>query len=184
MIDYKILDESINYYSEFGFQRIELPWTVTQAISDITKPKDVEDVFYIPAKKKTLVGSGEQGFLYLYNKGFLPKGRFQGITPCFREDIFDFLHTKYFVKNELIDTLNVSEGNLSKIALISLDFFRKYLPESIIKVTGDGYDIEWEGNELGSYGIRKCDFLTWIYATGAAEPRLSNLISLRNGTRS
>ena len=38
--------------------------------------------------------------------------------------------------------------------------------------------------ELGSYGIRTCDYLKWIYGTGCAEPRLSRvlkLIELKNG---
>jgi hypothetical protein len=38
MIDYARLDRSLNFYEEAGFKRIELPWTVTKAISGITKP--------------------------------------------------------------------------------------------------------------------------------------------------
>jgi len=37
-----------------------------------------------------------------------------------------------------------------------------------------------EGYELGSYGIRECEFLTWIYGTACAEPRTSKLITLYN----
>ena len=44
--------------------------------------------------------------------------------------------------------------------------------------TETGFDIEINGNELGSYGIRSCEFLEWIYGTGCAEPRTSNLIQL------
>ena len=50
----------------------------------------------------------------------------------------------------------------------------------IIK-TDIGYDITINGEELGSYGIRKCEFLKWIYGTGCAEPRLSTLIKKYNG---
>ena len=36
--------------------------------------------------------------------------------------------------------------------------------------------------ELGSYGIRECEFLKWIYATGCAEPRIRKIINLyKNG---
>lgn len=35
-------------------------------------------------------------------------------------------------------------------------------------------------NELGSYGIRECEYLKWIYATGCADPRLSKIINLYN----
>jgi hypothetical protein len=128
---------------------------------------------------KVLVASGEQSFLYLYLKGFLPKGRFQTVTPCFRYESFDFLHTKYFIKNELIDTANVSDKNLQNIIEVCLDFFQKYLPESKAVKTDFGWDIEWMGYELGSYGIRSCEFLDWIYATGVAEPRFSSLINLK-----
>lgn len=79
MINYKILDESINFYEKSGFSRVESPWTVTQQISQITKPQDKID-FEIKHNGKVLVASGEQSFLYLYLKGFLPKGRFQTVT--------------------------------------------------------------------------------------------------------
>jgi methylmalonyl-CoA/ethylmalonyl-CoA epimerase len=52
------------------------------------------------------------------------------VTPCFRYESFDFLHTKYFIKNELIDTGDVTEKNLQNIIGVCLDFFQKYLPES------------------------------------------------------
>jgi len=35
---------------------------------------------------------------------------------------------------------------------------------------------DYNGVELGSYGIRECKFLKWIYGTGCAEPRLSQVI--------
>lgn len=181
MINYNIISDSIEYYQILGFQRIESPWTVTEAISDITKPKDKSQEFFLSKKNKVLVASGEQSFLYLYLKGFLPKGRFQTVTPCFRDDSFDTTHSKYFIKNELIDTLNVSVDNLENIVENSLGFFKRYLPESEIIKTDEGYDISWRDIELGSYGIRECEFLKWIYATGVAEPRLSNTINFKNG---
>lgn len=38
------------------------------------------------------------------------------------------------------------------------------------------YDLMYRDVELGSYGIRKCDFLTWVYGTGVAEPRLTRTL--------
>ena len=64
MIDYGLIDKSIKYYEKKGFQRIESPWTVTQAISDITKSKGVRD-FRLANTEKVLVASAEQSFLYL-----------------------------------------------------------------------------------------------------------------------
>ena len=72
MIDYARLDRSLNFYEEAGFKRIEAPWTVTKAISSITKPQGKTD-WEIMGKDKVLVASGEQSFLYLYLKGFLLK---------------------------------------------------------------------------------------------------------------
>lgn len=174
MINYLNLHESTIFYEQKGFTRIEAPWTVTKAISEITKPKGTSD-YSITEKSKVLVASGEQSFLYLYLKDFLPKGTFQTITPCFRNDLFDKTHTKYFMKNELIDTKDVSLKRLQEIIEICHSFFNKKLNDQV-KVINTGkntFDIEYKGVELGSYGIRSCEYLEWIYATGCAEPRLS-----------
>lgn len=180
MIDYSLLHKSFEYYQSKGFQRIESPWTVSKKVDDITKPEERLS-FQLKHNDKCLVGSGEQSFLYLYLKGFLPKGKFQTITPCFRFEAFDFLHTKYFMKNELIQTDEVDHTQLLKVVDISLEFFRSYFPEAKVMQTCNqpmeqSYDIEIDGIELGSYGIRKCDFLVWIYGTGCAEPRMSSLM--------
>lgn len=180
MINYDILNESLSFYKKFRFERIELPWTVTKEISDITKPSGCDD-FTIIEKNKVLVASGEQSFLYLYCKGFLPKGRFMGITPCFRNDSFDALHTKYFMKNELIVTDVVTSDELQKVIDLSMAFFSVYVDVRLIKTeTSDIESFDIVSNksdvELGSYGIRKCDFLHYIYGTGVAEPRLSSTV--------
>lgn len=181
MINYKTISESIDFYEKNNFIRIESPWTVSEYIDNITKP--IENIsFQLKHNDKCLVASGEQSFLYLYLKDFLPKGQFQTVTPCFRYDSFDYSHTKYFIKNELIKTDVVNSFELEKIINICFDFFKTYIPEIEIVETNVGFDIEYKGNEIGSYGIRECEFLKWIYATGCAEPRLSKIISLyRNG---
>ena len=176
MINYKILDDSIHFYEQKGFKRIESPWTVTKYIDDITKPKG-QISFQLKHNDKCLVASGEQSFLYLYLKDFLPKGSYQTITPCYRYEGFDFLHTKYFMKNELIKTDVVNGRELENIVSNSYEFFSTFFKEGLnVKKTNEGFDIEYKGNELGSYGIRSCEFLEWIYGTGVAEPRLSNLL--------
>ena len=126
MINYKLLNDSIEYYEEKGYSRVESPWTVTKEISSITKPDDKMD-FELVHNGKVLVGSGEQSFLYLYLKNFLPKGRFQTVTPCFRYESFDFLHTKYFMKNELIITDDFTQETVEKMVDDSFDFFSRYL---------------------------------------------------------
>ena len=181
MINYDILAHSIKHYESNGFVRIESPWTITEQVSSITKPPGKLEFKLVHDDGKVLVASGEQSFLYLYLKGFLPKGRFQTTTPCFRRESFDSQHSKYFIKNELIDTENVTDERLKEIVEIAFEFFALYFPRQDLKITGNGItsypvDIEYKGVELGRYGIRSCDYLEWIYATGCAEPRLSSTL--------
>lgn len=179
MINYDIINKSISYYEVEGFKRIESPWTVSEYVDNLTKPKD-KISFQLKHNDKCLVASGEQSFLYLYLKDFLPKGQFQTVTPCFRYDSFDYSHTKYFIKNELIKTDVVNEVELDKIVQKCLKFFRIYIPGCEVIKTEIGFDISYNGHELGSYGIRKNDFLEWIYGTGVAEPRLSKITQKYN----
>jgi hypothetical protein len=179
MIDYSKISDSIFHYNKLGYQRIESPWTVTKAISDITAPPNTT-YFTIEEKNKVLVASGEQSLLYLYNKGFLPKGKFQTITPCFRNDSFDEMHTKYFIKNELMITDDISYDSVTKIINDAYSFFKFFFKNDVglttIKTGENSWDICYRNNELGSYGIRSCSFLNWIYGTGVAEPRLSKIL--------
>ena len=181
MINYKFISDSIEYYQDFGFKRIESPWTVSKYIDDLTKPKDITS-FQLKHNDKCLVASGEQSFLYLYLKEFLPLGQFQTTTPCFRFETFDYYHSKYFIKNELIKTDIVNSYELEKIVNLCLNFFKKFIPQSEVKQTNIGFDIVYKEFELGSYGVRECEFLKWIYATGCAEPRLSKIVKvIENG---
>jgi hypothetical protein len=51
MIDYKLISESIDYYENGGFKRIESPWTVSEYIDNITKPNQALNT----QKKKRLL---------------------------------------------------------------------------------------------------------------------------------
>lgn len=192
MIDFKILNKSIKHYSNRGFRRVETPWTVTDKVSDITKPLGAKSFELVHEDGKILVASAEQGFLYQTIKGFLPSGRFQSITPCFRKDSFDIFHTKYFMKNELFLTDNISDEGLNYVIKTAVDFFSKFFhvddldvsetdePTSIksfdINVVIRNEDGKDDVIELGSYGIREHKYIQWIYGTACAEPRLSNTI--------
>ena len=77
MINYGYLNQASLIYQEKQYKRIEAPWLVTKAISDITKPADCSS--YIVMKdtektEKTFVASGEQSFLYLINKDYIHYG--------------------------------------------------------------------------------------------------------------
>ena len=191
MIDYNMLASAADQYEECLYKRIEAPWLVTKPISDITKPqgcstfmvqKDTEDSL------KAFVASGEQSFLYLINKGFLPDGSYQTITPCLRNDSFDALHTKYFMKLELITfstevSLHGETLILKHMINDALSVMKSFMNEEdhcrlhIVKTGDYSYDINYDGTELGSYGWRECSFCNWFYGTGLAEPRFSRASS-------
>ena len=190
LIDYGLLHRSTQFYTKRGYSRIEAPWLVSEKVSDLTRPKVVAQ--YVvhkeggdvlgDGKRKAFVASGEQSFLYLMSKGHLPEGRFQTITPCIRNEMFDETHVKYFVKNELIitdPTPSIKFGIVDEIVEDATDFFKICVtdPENVVVVETDiGYDVEYHGIEVGSYGYRESLIGQWIYGTGLAEPRFSRLI--------
>jgi seryl-tRNA synthetase len=178
-IDYLKILNALDYYKNNGFEYVHLDWLVEEKISCMTKPEFCKDFF---VKDKVLVASGEQSFLQLIVDNKLPKGRYVGVTPCFRDEVtLDLLHGQYFMKVELIDTLDVSVNSLCQILDISLNFFNQYLKCESWIIDTVTFDIIDSKNhiELGSYGIRQHDNIKWIYATGCAEPRLSNTINLQ-----
>ena len=111
------------FYNASGWKQIDLDWTVENKISSITKPLDKKSFFI---DEKELVASGEQSFLQLMNDNKLKPGRYCGITPCFRDDEEDYLHSKYFMKVELIDTLKgLTNNQLSQIVAQVLNAYRE-----------------------------------------------------------
>lgn len=193
LISYKNLHDAYVHYLACGFQRIETPWWVTEEISNITKPEGC-DSYKLDINDKCLVASGEQSFLYMINKGQLPYGRYQTITPCFRNEHFDSYHSKYFMKLELIYVIGPQNFNIKDYLLTSVItdaklFFSKYIDVDEIETNQSEHDktivpgtstfdiVTKDGLELGSYGIRQCDFATWIYGTGVAEPRFSKAVT-------
>lgn len=192
LINYQYISESIRHYEVLGYNRVEAHWWVPEDIMMITAPKDREgkDLLYkIEKNKKCLVASGEQSFLYMANQGMLVPGKYQTVTPCFRDELQGPMRRKYFLKNELINTQYVNSRALSECINDALAFFASVVPDKnklkVVAVKENGsameynsFDIEYDGVELGSYGIRSTSFLEWVYATGCAEPRLSRAIAV------
>jgi hypothetical protein len=175
MINYKYIHESSLFYNNKGYQRIEAPWIISNSAESITRPENKKP-FQIKDTNECLVGSGEQSFLYLYLKEQLPLGKFQTITPCFRNDELDYFHSNFFIKNELIRTDVVNESALLETIGNAMEFFSSYvgvLKDLTVVEKDNEYDINYKNIEIGSYGIRDCKFLTYIYGTGCAEPRFS-----------
>lgn len=186
-INYKLLYQSQEYYlKHLGIKIIETPWVVPNNIMDITKPdvlKNKEDYYSLKSAEKSLVASGEQSFLYMIINGYLTDGKYQTITPCFRhEQQKDFFHGKYFMKNELIyfGEKLVNENGLNEIIHFAKIYFEQFIGSGVktVSVGENAFDIVYEDVELGSYGIRTFNGISWIYGTGCAEPRLSRTIQL------
>lgn len=186
-IDYLKIAKAEKFYSKRNYKKIDAPWWVSEEISKLTKPEGMQE-FSIKENNKVLVASGEQSFLYMANKGRLIDGQYLTTTPCFRADSIGRLHKKCFLKTELIKTDIVNSKELEKMISIAYKFFLKYFNKNqlqIIQTDKYAFDIELITNhdklnniELGSYGIRSCEFLEWIYGTGCAEPRLSRAIQM------
>lgn len=190
LVDYGLLHASTQCYEKNGFKRVEAPWLVSEEISNLTRPKVVAQ--YVvhkeggnvlgDGKRKAFVASGEQSFLYMMAKGYLPKGSYQTITPCIRNEMFDETHVKYFIKNELIivsPTAGDESSLVDKICELATNFFMSCVldPENVTVVETDiGYDVNYHDVEVGSYGMRNSLVGEWIYGTGLAEPRFSRLI--------
>ena len=191
MINYGRLWEAKTFYKEEAlgeYRYIEVPWDVPKEYSDITLPEGKQAD---PFRNNVLVGSAEQSFLYLVNHRHLHhtklKGQYQTITPCFRnEEVYDVLHKPYFMKLELFDNdYDDPWVALNCMIIDAKDYFNKLLggPFSVYtkQVAEHQYDILDSQNhiELGSYGIGYHPLVgNWIYGTGCAEPRTSQVCGL------
>lgn len=172
MINYSLLAKAQEYYSNHGFQYIEVPWYVSDEVINLTRPYDKsEDTNYkLSVNNKYLVASGEQGFLYLYMKGFLPVGKYCTITPCFRFEEIDSIHKKVFMKCELIHILSNKEstgGVLDNMVSKATQFYRSIGLKITESITGPvSVDLDYKSIELGSYGFRSYKGINWVYGTG------------------
>lgn len=175
MINWSLFPIAINEYAKLGYTYIEAPWLVDEesikaTIPSFAKPLAVDS----GTEDNQLVGSAEQSFLYMALKNELPTGKYQALTPCFRDDAVDELHKKYFMKLELIiigrtypsDTINV----MNDARHVLSQFTKRAI---VIEPTDDGLDLTLNGIEIGSYGKREYKNIKWVYGTGLAEPRFS-----------
>ncbi len=173
-INWNNLAQALNNYTQHqGFTYLETPWLVAEETTRITFPEGTTK-FSTPVGD--LVGSGEQSFLEI--RDTLAPGRYCTITPCFREEEIDDWHQHYFMKLELIKVGDVTQETLWEMIQSAKRVLETIAQRSDFDVieTEVGYDIELNGIELGSYGIRSYDDFTWVYGTGLAEPRFSKAL--------
>lgn len=183
MIDYRMVTTALSHYERWGYENVETPWYVCPEVVKATLPKDRHGFFlgHPESSPGCLVGSAEQGFLQLMEDGKLtPGGKYVSAGPCFRDDVEDDLHQLSFFKVELIRI----EGRVTPLddndVMRLMDTAKRLFDEEFyqrnktrIVKTEAGYDIELNGIEIGSYGIRKHGKHRWIYGTGLALPRFS-----------
>jgi len=190
-IDWARIADAIAFYKRQGFEYIELPYFVTKDVSRVTTTLGI---VYSPSVRfgMDLVGSAEQAFISLLNKGKLETHKkYVACTPCFRaEDKFDELHQLHFMKVELFIPLDTSEDDdklqslMDEIARPAFHFMEQavspHKDQLEIVSTPTGFDFELGGIEVGSYGARVTKklgpTLSWMYGTGLAEPRMSQAI--------
>lgn len=199
IINYGFLARAQDLYEDLGYRVIEVPWRVSTEIVNTTRPAGCT-TYEITGSGKSLIASGEQGFMTLMNKGMLPPGKYQTVTPCFRNEPYDATHSKQFMKLELIEVMpedldwQPSEysgrmiqgvhGVLNQLTNHPLPLrIRPVSVEDPLAITRQ-HDIEISISgfptkyiELGSYGVRRAFFGTWAFGTGLAEPRFSKCLA-------
>ena len=185
-INWSVVARAVAAYERLGFRYVEVPWIVRPECVTATLPpgKIGFDTY-----GGTLVGSAEQSFAQMMADGQLPYGRYVAASPCFRDEE-DETHQRTFFKVELICVLPQSlvqlehgvarQATIIEMTNLALGFFRSVPGAEGASAVGtpEGYDIELNGLELGSYGYREFDGHYWVYGTGVAEPRLSMALAL------
>lgn len=181
-IDWGLLSQAQQYYQKY-FNYQETPFAVPTAYNALTKPHFDPSFFLskgiFQEQEHELVGSAEQGFIYLALNQQLKSDRLFSISPCFRTENFDELRHPWFMKLELFHLASSIEDVL-KIVDIAHEFFNQVHSGqySIIKTSDISWDILLNNIEIGSYGLRvlKEQNLTFVYGTGLALPRFSQAV--------
>jgi hypothetical protein len=177
MINYSLISKAIKAYKKLGYKHIDVPWTVSKNIIDITLPPG--RIAFPADGENFLVGSAEQSFLHLILNCDLKSGKYVAASPCFRNDDIDKYHKKYFFKVELINysaDAALGKSELTDLIADAYSVFKIFTKKKVqFTKTRDGYDLEVDGVEIGSYGIREFNGFNWVYGTGIAEPRFSQV---------
>jgi seryl-tRNA synthetase len=181
VISYRKVAKAIKkYQKEFRYEYVDTPWLVSDEAVNVTLPADRHgfELGHPSLKPGKLVGSGEQGFIQMMLNGELRKGAsYVTAGPCFRdEETVDRLRQYSFFKVELIriaswgDKLSIVDAH--RMARDAEDvIYQLYGPGARVVRTSEGYDLEVQGVEIGSYGIRSYQGHSWVYGTGLALPR-------------
>lgn len=179
------LARCLGFWQREGCQYVALPWLAPARYTDATKPACVSTPD-LATPYGNLLASGEQAFLMLADQDKLRGSRFVGWTPCFREEAFDATHHFYFTKVEVFIRCEAEQAMPVLLDLVeqARGWFRTEIlhaggdPVSLVTVgvTPEQFDLEVNGLEVGSYGIRHFGGFCYVYGTGCAEPRFTQAL--------
>jgi seryl-tRNA synthetase len=180
--DFVLIEQALSHYICAGFEFKEVPWHVSEETIKNTTPKDVK--LYTLESDEFLVASAEQGFLNIWDE-LEPDKFYCGLTPCFRPDVIDEFHKRYFMKLELFCRIETKQPNLvldqfvgTAKALFSTIEWDKTVKPKVWSIGFSEYDkttvnkdILIEDIEVGSYLVHKHEDKVWVCGTGIAVPR-------------
>lgn len=176
MIDYHKISDAIDCYAVHGYVYRDVPWLLDKQSVQLAAPEGVRQ---FETFMGCLPASGEQSFYHQMTLGLLAKGRWQTVTPCFRDEpVTNNLTRTHFLKLELIDvdpddvdwSLDIMVDTAYKLMYrLGVETTRMVQPDGSIDL------VSLDGVELGSYGVRHIDGYSWVYGTGLAEPRFSRV---------
>lgn len=179
-IDYTLLGEACNYYKGLGYKQIETPWIVSPEANGKTYEGETDYAFALKDDRE-LVCSAEQGFVQMWMDGNLKLDKmYFSVSPCFRNEVNDATHSKWFMKLELCKFSHCA----SEFGLLLSDahsFFDDVGHVVAQVVPGNSLDLMAGDLEIGSYGSREMSKGLYLnYGTGLALPRFT-LAQERNG---
>lgn len=179
-INWALMAYASYFYSSRGYVNKETPWLIPTDYTKLTKPHQdasfVQSSGMFEKSPHELVGSAEQGFIYLICNNLIIPGKYFSVSPCFRVEKYDSLHQPWFMKLELIQYgTDVNEQSLEKLISDAFTFFSHHTKGKlqVVELQDNTFDINLNGIEIGSYGIRKANDKPYIYGTGLALPRFS-----------
>jgi hypothetical protein len=184
-IDYQMLADACRFYKAKNYEQIEVPWHVSPAAS--LETAQINSRIYITNCGEHFIGSAEQGFIELMMNDIQRlkfDTRYFAVSPCFRRDYPDDIHSRWFVKLELFKMIN-QDGPLDSMNEFIEDartFFcgitQDESVEKFYDASTQSVDLMHHNLELGSYGYRTLsNGITWVYGTGLALPRTQLILN-------
>lgn len=162
---------AVNHYKKRGYVPIQLPYYASNAAIDITIPKDRVSLPH--GLDNGYVGSAEQSFIDRILQKAPLRGCFMAFTPCYRdEEEISTVTQLIFSKLELYST----KKSPTDICTDVISFIGTHYNKEINIVKTDiGIDLVYNDVEIGSFGDRTINGITYCYGTGITFPRYNLL---------